>query len=308
MAKVFISVGHGGTDSGATGNGFKEKDLNLSIALAVCNELVRHGVNVQMSRTKDENDTLSEEIAECNAYNPDYAVDIHNNASENKNADGFEIYHHYNGGKGRELAVNIEKEVIKLGQNSRGVKTRLGDDGRDYYGFIRRTVCPAVIVECAFITSKEDIKIIDTETECVAMGKATAKGILKTLNIKYKEEKVMRFKDVPETHWAYKAIEELAEKGITKGYEDGSFKPLGNVTRAEIAVMLARSSKHYDASVSYSNPFDDVLAESYYRNEVAFCASRGYLVGYPDGTFKPDKNLTRAEAAVIMVRFMEGEK
>ena len=80
MAKVFIGVGHGGKDSGATGNGFLEKDLNLSIALA-CNEVLQqHGVDTLMSRTKDENDDLNEEARECNAYAPDLAVDIHNNA------------------------------------------------------------------------------------------------------------------------------------------------------------------------------------------------------------------------------------
>jgi hypothetical protein len=50
----------------------------------------------------------------------------------------------------------------------------------------------------------------------------------------------MRFKDVPETHWAYKAIEELAEKGIINGYEDGTFKPNEPVTRAEIATIISR--------------------------------------------------------------------
>lgn len=55
-----------------------------------------------------------------------------------------------------------------------------------------------------------------------------------------KEEEYMRFKDVPETHWAYKAIEELAEKGIINGYEDGTFKPDAPVTRAEVATMISR--------------------------------------------------------------------
>ena len=53
MAKVFIGVGHGGSDPGAVASGAKEKDLNLSIALACRDELVRHGVEVMMSRTKD---------------------------------------------------------------------------------------------------------------------------------------------------------------------------------------------------------------------------------------------------------------
>ena len=104
MAKVFIGVGHGGSDSGAIANNLKEKDLNLAIALACRDELKRHGVEVGISRTKVENDPLADEIKECNAFKPDYAVEIHNNAG---GGDGVEIYHHYGGGKGKTLASNI---------------------------------------------------------------------------------------------------------------------------------------------------------------------------------------------------------
>lgn len=55
-----------------------------------------------------------------------------------------------------------------------------------------------------------------------------------------KENVNMKFKDVPETHWAYNAIEELSEMGIINGYEDGTFKPDEAVTRAELATMLDR--------------------------------------------------------------------
>lgn len=50
----------------------------------------------------------------------------------------------------------------------------------------------------------------------------------------------MRFIDVPEEHWAYQAIEALAEMGIINGYEDGSFKPNNPVTRAEVATIISR--------------------------------------------------------------------
>jgi N-acetylmuramoyl-L-alanine amidase len=183
--KVFLGVGHGGTDSGAAANGFKEKDLNLAIALACRDELVRHGVNVKMSREKDENDDLNEEVKECNAYAPDLAVDIHNNAG---GGDGGEAFYHYGGGVGKTLAQNIVDEIVKIGQNSRGIKTRKGADGRDYYGFIRMTKAPAVIVECAFVDNKKDMEIIDTAAEQKTMGVAIAKGILKTLGIAYKAE------------------------------------------------------------------------------------------------------------------------
>lgn len=243
MIKVFIGVGHGGSDSGAIGNGLYEKNLNLSIAMAICNELVRHGVDVKSSRITDENDALREEIDECNAYAPDIAIDVHTNSSATGGGDGFEAYYHYKGGLGKTLAENIEAEVVAIGQNSRGCKTRVGSNG-DYYGFIRETNCPAVIIECAFINNAEDIAIIDTEEEQVIFGKAVAKGILKTLNIKYEEERKMpRYKDLPETHWAYEAAEFLSEKGIVNGYEDGTVRPDGYLTRAEFMAMEARAMK-----------------------------------------------------------------
>lgn len=182
--KVFIGVGHGGSDPGAVANGFNEANLNLAIALACQDELSRHGVLTKISRTKDENDPLSEEIRECNAFNPDLAVEIHNNAG---GGDGAEVYHSINGGTGATLAGNILVEIKKIGQNSRGAKIRKNSRGSDYYGWIRSTKAPAVIVECAFLDNKTDIQIIDTKAEQVAMGVAIAKGIIKTLEIEYKE-------------------------------------------------------------------------------------------------------------------------
>ena len=187
--KVFIGVGHGGTDSGAVANGFKEKDLNLAVAKALNDELVRHGITTKMSRTKDENDALSEEIKECNAFKPDLALDIHNNAG---GGDGAEVFHHYGGGTGKTLANNILAEVVKIGQNSRGAKIKKNSSGKDYFGFIRETSCPSVIVECAFLDNKTDIKIIDTSAEQKAMGVAIAKGVLTTLGIKYQAPKVYK--------------------------------------------------------------------------------------------------------------------
>ena len=184
VSKVFIGVGHGGSDPGAVANGFKEKDLNLSIALACRDVLERHGVNVLMSRTKDEDDITS--IKECNAYNPDYALDIHNNAG---GGDGAEIFYHYGGGTGKTLAQNVLNEIVKIGQNSRGIKTKRNAFGFDYYGFIRQTSAPAIIIECAFVDNKTDLAIIDTEAERKTMGIAIAKGVLSTLGIAYVEPK-----------------------------------------------------------------------------------------------------------------------
>ena len=185
MSKVFIGVGHGGIDGGAAANGVKEKDLNLSIALACRDELVRHGISVKMSREKDESDSLSEEIRECNSFAPDLAVDIHNNAG---GGDGAEVFYHYGGGKSKTLAQNILAEIVQVGQNSRGAKTRVNASGKDYYGFIRETSCPAVIVECAFVDNAQDLQILATERDKKLMGVAIAKGILISLGVAYQSE------------------------------------------------------------------------------------------------------------------------
>ncbi len=80
MKKVFLGVGHGGNDSGAS-KYLVEKDVNLVMAKACRDYLEYNGVQVLMSRTKDENDPITDEIKECNAFNPDLAVDIHNSAT-----------------------------------------------------------------------------------------------------------------------------------------------------------------------------------------------------------------------------------
>ena len=184
--KVFLGVGHGGSDPGAVANNVKEKDLNLSIALACRDELEKHGVSVKMSRAKDENDPIGDEVKECNAYAPDLAVDIHNNAG---GGDGGEVFYHHGGGKGKTLAENILAEMVKVGQNSRGIKTRVNSQGKDYYAFIRNTSCPAVIVECAFVDNATDLKILATEGDRQKMGVAIAKGVLRSLGVEIQAEK-----------------------------------------------------------------------------------------------------------------------
>lgn len=183
MAKVFLGVGHGGNDPGAA-KYLVEKDVNLVMALACRDYLERNGVKVLMSRTKDENDPLTEEIKECNAFNPDLAVDIHNNAG---GGDGFEAYYHFKGGSSKALALNIEEEVKAIGQNSRGCKTKVNASGRDYFGFIRQTNCPAVIVEGVFVDNATDVQIANTTEKQRAFGYAYARGILTTLGIKPQE-------------------------------------------------------------------------------------------------------------------------
>lgn len=214
--KVFIGVGHGGSDPGAVGY-IKEADTNLKMAQACRAYLEKHGVKVLMSRYKDENDDLNEEIRECNNFNPDLAVDVHNNAG---GGDGFEAYHAINGKVGKTLAMNINSEVIRMGQNSRGIKTKKNSAGKDYFGFIRLTKCPAVIVEGVFVDNKADAAQADTDAECKTFGEAYARGILRTLGIAEKEEEPSELYRVQVGAYSVKMNAELMKEQLERnGYD-----------------------------------------------------------------------------------------
>lgn len=186
MAKVYIGVGHGGSDPGAVSGKHVEKNYALDIATACTAELKRHGVLVMQSRTSDVKEKSEEKVKECNNYNPDVALDIHLNAG---GGDGFEVYHAVNGSEGKALAKAIEKAVTaETGQNSRGVKIKKNSSGKDYFVFIRDTKCPALLIECAFIDSK-DVQSVDTLAERQKFGKAIAHGVLDYLGISIKAEK-----------------------------------------------------------------------------------------------------------------------
>lgn len=183
MPKVFIGVGHGGSDSGASSGGLIEKNLALVTALACKNHLVSHGVEVRMSRETDEDDTISQEVQECNQYRPNLAVEFHYNAG---GGDGLEIYRFRGGGKSLRAAQKIETRMILAGQNSRGVKVKLNNSGSDYYMWIRETLDPAVLIEVGFVDNSTDRQLFDTEEEQRKLGQVIAYGILDYFNISFK--------------------------------------------------------------------------------------------------------------------------
>lgn len=178
MAKVYIGVGHGGSDSGAV-KYLVEKDVNLKMALACRDYLKAAGVDVKISRTTDKDSSIIEKVNAANIWGADLALDIHNNAG---GGDGAEVYHSIVNGTGKILAENILSEFEKIGQNVRGAKTKQ-ENGTDYFGFIRLTDMPAVITEAVFVDNAADAAQADTDAECKMFGVAIAKGVLKTLGI-----------------------------------------------------------------------------------------------------------------------------
>lgn len=176
MKRVFISCGHGGLDPGAV-KYIVEKEYTLKTGLELARILNASGVDILMSRNTDTEIDLNEKIIRCNAYNPDLIVDVHFNAGGGQ---GFEVYHSRVAGTGKTLAENIDAEMRKI-MKSRGVKTKLGSSGLDYFAIIRDTDAPAVLCEGGFVDNKEDADFIEANYKRIA--RAYADGILKTLNI-----------------------------------------------------------------------------------------------------------------------------
>lgn len=87
------------------------------------------------------------------------------------------------------------------------------------------------------------------------------------------------------------------------GYPDGSFRPSGNLTRGEAAVMFSRLLNDGDlTNLSSKTPFKD-SNDRWYSKGISDMTSRGYLKGYPDGTFKPNEKITRAEFATMIAKY-----
>lgn len=102
-------------------------------------------------------------------------------------------------------------------------------------------------------------------------------------------------------HWARASIERSVELGFVTGYADGSFKPNGRVSRAEIAAMLARALKLelVQASVSFA---DQDATPAWAQPYIQAIAQAGIVSGYEDGTFRANKEISRTELVVILVR------
>lgn len=94
-------------------------------------------------------------------------------------------------------------------------------------------------------------------------------------------------------------IQKLWEAGIIKGYPDGTFKPDLEITRAEISVILSEAKK-LKFTKPLASPFKDLPPNHWAYNHILALRDKGIIIGYPDGTFRPEVNLTRSELAVIL--------
>lgn len=106
------------------------------------------------------------------------------------------------------------------------------------------------------------------------------------------------FRDVASGSWYNTYVATLNNAGVITDSSNGCFRPNEAITRAELAAMLAKFSETTGAA----NYFNDVSAKYWAANAIAICAKLGWINGYPDGTFRPDKNVTRAELMAMINR------
>ena len=111
--------------------------------------------------------------------------------------------------------------------------------------------------------------------------------------------------DLPVAEHATRTVLRQDSEPFMEGYPDNTFKPDGAITRAEVAQVLSR---RLDAPATKSSvSFTDVDPDAWYAEAVTELAGLGYLKGSPDGSYRPDAPITRAEMAALLVRFAEGE-
>ena len=108
------------------------------------------------------------------------------------------------------------------------------------------------------------------------------------------------FSDVPATFWGYTAIGALAERFIISGYLDNTFRPNENITRAEFAKIIIGATNSIDIDAKCE--FSDVKKDDWYYIYVASAMKKGYITGYPDGTFRPNEKITRQDICTVVYR------
>ncbi|CEK31316.1 N-acetylmuramoyl-L-alanine amidase [[Clostridium] sordellii] len=357
--KVFIDPGHGGDDSGAPGLGSKnEDDLNLEVAMKVKKKLEAKNIDVKMSRESDEFIKLGERANMANQYGADVFVSIHQNSADAESAHGIETYYHPNKGMYEPLAKDIQDNAInQTGARNRGVKS-------SNLAVLRESNMPSSLFESGFVSNLQEYQklinpsyqdklatgivegietylknniqldgqdlpvintgVVTTDGLNVRSGVGTSYPVIGTLSngnkvdivetidgwhkIKYRGsygyvsgkyiqiDSKTTFNDI-DGHWAKNAIIDFATKGYINGYGDGTFKPDNSITRAEFVKILNKAFGY--TNVGTEN-FSDVNPSDWYYNDICIGVNAGYINGYEDNTFKPDKQITREEASKII--------
>ncbi len=186
---VVVDAGHGGNDPGKVGvNGTLEKDINLSIALKLKDELEKKGIKVILTRDSDtslaiegatnkKTSDMNKRMELINGSRADLLVSIHQNSFTDPSVKGAQTFYYKGSGESEEIAVTVQAELVKALDNNNKRKAKTGND----YFMLRKSTCPAIIVECGFLSnSDEEAKLVTDEYQ-QAVAEAIAEGVYKSV-------------------------------------------------------------------------------------------------------------------------------
>lgn len=189
---VVIDPGHGGDNLGTAVLDGYEKDYNLKVAKAMYDHLsLYEGVEVYLTRDTDKALTLKKRAQIAEKKNADYLISLHFNASESHLSYGTECWVPYDDfyEETYEFASYFINELTGIGLYNRGIKTRLNDEGDNYYGIIRENEkldIPCVLVEHCHVDNANDDSYYETDKKLEELGTLDAEAVAKYLGLSSK--------------------------------------------------------------------------------------------------------------------------
>ena len=303
--KVFIDAGHGGTDPGALGYGYRESDLNLQVAKKVESKLKSKGIDVKMSRSSDIFYSLSERAEMANDYGADAFVSIHQNSAEAKSANGIETYYNRNKEEDKPLSNDIQTQVIsQTGANNRGVKNA------EFTVLVKSKMISA-LVECGFITNELEVKKLSDSSYQDKLATGIANGIEEYLksNVIIEESQITATGKVVNADSlnvrkgpsiSFDIIGKLSggDKVKVIGESNGWYKIEYNGTYGYVSgsyIELDSTEPDQDNKINFTDVSQDYWAYSQIQDFV----KKGYIEGYGDNTFRPQEPIKRNEFVKI---------
>ena len=303
--KVFIDAGHGGTDPGALGYGYRESDLNLQVAKKVESKLKSKGIDVKMSRNSDIFYSLSERAEMANDYGADAFVSIHQNSAEAKSANGIETYYNRKKEEDRPLSNDIQKQVIsQTGANNRGVKNA------EFTVLVKSEMISA-LVECGFITNESEVKKLSDPSYQDKLATGIADGIEEYLksNVIIEESQItvigkvvnadiLNVRKGPSISFDIIGTLSGGDKVKIIGESNGWYKIEYNGTYGYVSesyIELDYTEPDQDNKINFTDVSKDYWAYSQIQDFV----KKGYIEGYGDNTFRPQGPIKRNEFVKI---------
>ena len=303
--KVFIDAGHGGTDPGALGYGYRESDLNLQVAKKVESKLKSKGIDVKMSRSSDIFYSLSERAEMANDYGADAFVSIHQNSAKDKSANGIETYYNRNKEEDKPLSNDIQTQVIsQTGANNRGVKNA------EFTVLVKSKMISA-LVECGFITNELEVKKLSDSSYQDKLATGIANGIEEYLksNVIIEESQITATGKVVNADSlnvrkgpsiSFDIIGKLSggDKVKVIGESNGWYKIEYNGTYGYVSgsyIELDSTEPDQDNKINFTDVSQDYWAYSQIQDFV----KKGYIEGYGDNTFRPKEPIKRNEFVKI---------